>query len=136
MKGLVALLCGLVFGAGLALSGMTDTAKVLGFLDLFGQWVPDLMFVMGGAVLVTLVAFRFVLKSHPVLAPSFNLPERTDVDARLLTGAAMFGIGWGVYGYCPGPALSALAYLDIKTAGFVAAMLLGMALAGRVSRAA
>ena len=132
MKALVALLCGMIFGAGLALSGMTDTAKVLGFLDLFGDWVPDLAFVMGGAVLVTLIAFRFVLRARPLLAPAFNLPTRTNVDTRLLVGAAIFGVGWGIYGYCPGPALSALVYLDLKTVGFVAAMLAGMALAGRV----
>jgi uncharacterized membrane protein YedE/YeeE len=111
---------------------MTDTAKVLGFLDLFGDWAPDLAFVMGGAVAVTLVAFRFVLRSHPLLVPEFNLPTRKDVDGRLLAGAAIFGIGWGVYGYCPGPALSALAYMDVKTVVFVAAMLAGMALAGRI----
>lgn len=130
MKNLAALACGLLFGAGLALSGMTDTAKVLGFLDLFGHWVPDLAFVMGGAVCVTLVSFRFVLKRRPLLAPSFSLPTRTDLDPRLLAGAALFGVGWGVYGYCPGPALSALVYLDPATLVFVASMLVGMALAG------
>lgn len=135
MKGIVALLCGIVFGVGLAASGMTDTAKVLGFLDLFGTWVPDLAFVMGGAVCVTLVAFRFVLKRDtPLLAPSFSLPTNTAIDSRLLTGAAIFGIGWGVYGYCPGPAISALVYLDSKTAIFVVTMLAGMALANRVGQ--
>lgn len=132
MNALAALLCGLLFGAGLALSGMTDTAKVQGFLDLFGHWVPDLAFVMGGAVVVTLIAFRFVLRSRPLLVPEFSLPTRRDVDGRLLAGAAIFGIGWGLYGYCPGPALSALVYLEMKTVIFVAAMLAGMAIAGRV----
>lgn len=135
MKNLAALVCGLLFGAGLALSGMTDTAKVLGFLDLFGNWIPDLAFVMGGAVCVTLVTFRFVLRGRPLLAPAFSLPTRTDLDARLLGGAALFGIGWGTYGYCPGPALSALVYLDMGTVAFVAAMLAGMALAGLATRA-
>ena len=136
MKGVVALLCGLVFGVGLAASGMTDTAKVLGFLDLFGQWVPDLAFVMGGAVCVTLVAFRFVLRrERPILASSFSLPQKTTLDRELLAGAAIFGIGWGLYGYCPGPALSALVYLDWKTAVFVVAMICGMALANRVQKA-
>jgi uncharacterized membrane protein YedE/YeeE len=134
MKGLAALTCGLLFGAGLALSGMTDTAKVLGFLDFFGNWIPDLIFVMGAAVMVTLVAFRFVLRAQPLLASGFSLPTRRDIDGRLLVGAALFGAGWGIYGYCPGPALSALVYLDVKTVGFIAAMLVGMALAGRVSR--
>ena len=135
MKGIVALACGLVFGVGLALSGMTDTAKVLGFLDLFGEWVPDLAFVMGGAVMVTLVAFRFVLaRRQPLLAPSFSLPGSTAIDGRLLGGAAVFGIGWGIYGYCPGPALSALVYQDGKTVVFVLSMLVGMVLANRVGR--
>lgn len=134
MKALIALLCGLVFGTGLAVSGMTDTAKVLGFLDLFGNWVPDLAFVMGGAVCVTLIAFRFVLKRRrPLLAADFNLPLIETIDGRLLGGAAIFGIGWGIYGYCPGPAISALVYLDGKTVLFIVAMLAGMALANRVS---
>ena len=133
MKAIVALLCGIVFGLGLAMSGMTDTAKVLGFLDIFGNWVPDLAFVMGGAVCVTLVAFRLVLKrARPLLSPRFSLPTNTAIDARLLSGAAIFGIGWGIYGYCPGPALSALTYLHINTLYFVIAMLAGMALANRV----
>ena len=133
MKNIVALLCGLVFGIGLAVSGMTDTAKVLGFLDLFGNWVPDLAFVMGCSVCVTVVAFRFVLKrDQPLLTPDFSLPTSSAVDRRLLSGAAIFGIGWGVYGYCPGPAISALVYLDSKTVIFVVAMLVGMALANRV----
>lgn len=133
MKGLMALLCGTLFGIGLAISGMTDTAKVVGFLDLFGHWVPDLAFVMGGAVCVTLVAFRFVLKQpHPLLASGFSLPTSQSLDRNLLTGAAIFGIGWGVYGYCPGPALSAMVYLDGKTFLFVGAMLIGMAIAAQV----
>jgi uncharacterized membrane protein YedE/YeeE len=135
MKAIVGLLCGIVFGVGLAMSGMTDTAKVLGFLDVTGAWVPDLAFVMGGAVLVTLVAFRFVLRmKRPVLNPRFYLPGTTVIDGRLLGGAAIFGIGWGVYGYCPGPALAALAYLDSQTAMFVVAMLVGMALANKAAR--
>lgn len=133
MKGIVALVCGVIFGLGLAMSGMTDTAKVIGFLDIFGNWVPDLAFVMGGAVLVTLVAFRLVLKrSKPLLANGFQLPTNTTLDGRLLGGAALFGIGWGIYGYCPGPAISALAYLNTDTVIFVGAMLAGMALANKV----
>ena len=134
MKPLAALLCGILFGIGLAISGMTDTAKVLGFLDLFGSWIPDLAFVMGGAVCVTLVSFRFILRrSAPLLSENFKLPGNNAIDGRLLGGAAIFGIGWGVYGYCPGPAISALVYLDIKTVIFVVAMLMGMALANRVT---
>lgn len=135
MKGIVALLCGMLFGVGLAVSGMTDTAKVQGFLDLFGNWIPDLAFVMGGAVCVTLVAFRFVMRmKRPLLSPAFSLPTSTVIDGRLLGGAAIFGIGWGLYGYCPGPAISALTYLEANTAYFVIAMLVGMALANKVGR--
>jgi len=133
MKNVIALLCGLMFGVGLAVSGMTDTAKVLGFLDVAGNWVPDLAFVMGGAVCVTLLAFPLVLRrGQPLLSASFSLPVNKAIDSRLLGGAAIFGIGWGIYGYCPGPALSALLYLDWKTAVFMSAMLLGMVLANRV----
>ena len=115
MKPLAALLCGILFGIGLAISGMTDTAKVLGFLDLFGS-------------------FRFILRrSAPLLSENFKLPGNNAIDGRLLAGAAIFGIGWGIYGYCPGPAISALVYLDVKTVIFVVAMLLGMALANRVT---
>jgi uncharacterized membrane protein YedE/YeeE len=135
MKGLLALLCGTIFGIGLAISGMTDTAKVIGFLDLFGNWVPDLIFVMGAAVCVTLVAFRFVLRRQgPVFGSAFSLPGNTVIDPALLGGAALFGVGWGIYGYCPGPAISALVYLNVNTFMFVGAMLAGMALAARFSR--
>ena len=124
------LLCtGTLFGFGLAMSGMTDTAKVIGFLDIFGQWVPDLAFVMGGAVAVTLVAFRFIMKrKSPVLCSDFDLPTSTSIDKKLLGGAALFGIGWGIYGYCPGPALAALVYLQTETVVFVVSMMVGMAL--------
>ena len=133
MKSLGALICGLLFGFGLALSGMTDTAKVRGFLDLWGAWIPDLAFVMGGAVAVTLVCFRLVLRrARPLLVPDFSLPSGNSIDLRLLTGAVLFGIGWGLYGYCPGPAIAALTYLEWQTAVFVAAMLVGMAAAAKV----
>jgi uncharacterized membrane protein YedE/YeeE len=135
MKAFAALLCGALFGAGLAMSGMTDTAKVLGFLDVFGEWIPDLAFVMGGAVAVTLAGFRFIRKDgKPLLDSRFHLPQSTVIDGRLLGGAAIFGIGWGVYGYCPGPALSAVVYLQSNTFVFIGAMLVGMALANRLAR--
>ena len=131
MKNAAALLCGLLFGIGLAMSGMTDTAKVQGFLDLFGQWIPDLALVMGGAVIVSfLFTARILERANPLLADRFSLPEKTGIDAPLLCGAACFGIGWGLYGYCPGPAIAALAYLDWQALLFVVAMLAGMALAG------
>lgn len=135
MNKLIPLLCGLLFGAGLAMSGMTDTAKVLGFLDIFGHWDPTLAFVMGGAVATTLVGFRLVLRrSAPVCETEFQLPQKKTLDRPLLMGAAIFGIGWGAYGYCPGPSLSAMVYLDGKTFVFVIAMLVGMALARQAEK--
>ena len=134
MKGLIALACGLIFGVGLAMSGMTDTAKVIGFLNVFGDWIPDLAFVMGGAVLVTVIVFRYVLRrDNPLLADSFSLPTKTRLDSRLLGGAATFGVGWGLYGYCPGPAISALVYLNPQTVIFVAAMLTGLVIANKLT---
>lgn len=136
MNNASALLAGLLFGIGLAMSGMTDTAKVQGFLDLFGAWIPDLALVMGGAVLVTLSLTRLVLRRDaPLFAPQFFLPVKQAIDRPLLLGAACFGIGWGLYGYCPGPAISALSYLDWQAFLFVCAMLAGMALGGPVQRA-
>ncbi|MEP0203351.1 MAG: DUF6691 family protein [Halioglobus sp.] len=132
MKNLMALMCGSIFGIGLAASGMTDTSKVLGFLDIAGSWVPDLAFVMGGAVLVTLITFPLILKrTRPVFTDRFHVPTITLIDKRLVVGSALFGIGWGIYGYCPGPALSALVYLQPNTFIFVAAMLAGIYVAAR-----
>lgn len=129
MKNLTFLFCGILFGVGLAMSGMTDTAKVLGFLDVFGEWVPDLIFVMGGAVIVTVIAFRWILKSQPLFSSHFDLSNKKSIDTQLISGATLFGIGWGVYGYCPGPAIASLSYLDPQAFIFVLAMLFGMALA-------
>ena len=124
---LAGLVTGLVFGIGLALSGMTDPAVVLGFLDLAGAWNPTLMFVMGGAVVVTFVGYRLVLgRKAPLLADRFGLPTATRLDLPLLGGAALFGIGWGLAGYCPGPALASLGAGQAGTLVFVAAMLAGM----------
>ena len=135
MKAIAALACGLVFGVGLSLSGMTDTAKVLGFLDVFGQWVPDLAFVMGGAVAVTAVAFGLVTRrSRPVFAETFSLPQARAVDGRLIAGTALFGVGWGLYGYCPGPGLTALVHGHAGAIAFVASMFAGMWLATRLER--
>jgi uncharacterized membrane protein YedE/YeeE len=133
MIALAALLAGMIFGFGLALSGMTDTNRVLGFLDLAGAWDPTLIFVIGSAVLVTLITFRFVLRRpKPFLGADFHLPGKRDIDARLLGGAALFGTGWGLYGYCPGPALTALIYAEADTLFFVVAMLAGMAVSSRI----
>jgi len=105
----VALLSGLLFGLGLGVSQMIDRDRVLGFLDIAGAWDPTLLFVLGGAVTVTVIAFRFVLQmQRPVFADRFRLPTKTDLDLPLTIGAAIFGIGWGIAGYCPGPAVAAL----------------------------
>ena len=105
----IALLSGLLFGFGLGLSQMVDRARVLGFLDVAGQWDPTLLFVLGGAVGVTMVAFRFVLRlPHPLFGNQFFLPTKTAIDRPLLVGASLFGIGWGISGYCPGPGITAL----------------------------
>ena len=126
MAGIVAVVTGLLFGAGLAASGMTNPEKVQGFLDLTGVWDPSLMFVMGGAVVVTLISFRFILKlSRPVFSEQFHLPSSTSIDNRLIIGAALFGTGWGLVGYCPGPALAAIAYLNSDVMIFLVAMFVG-----------
>ncbi|MDG1907650.1 MAG: YeeE/YedE family protein [Pseudomonadales bacterium] len=126
MAGIVAVVTGLLFGAGLAASGMTNPEKVQGFLDLTGVWDPSLMFVMGGAVVVTLISFRFILKlSRPVFSEQFHLPSSTSIDTRLIIGAALFGTGWGLVGYCPGPALAAIAYLNSDVMIFLVAMFVG-----------
>lgn len=136
MKNLIALGCGTLFGTGLAMSGMTDTAKVQGFLDVFGNWIPDLAYVMGGAVIVTLLLTGPILKREkPLFAQKFFLPTRHSIDKRLVLGSACFGIGWGLYGYCPGPAIASLSYLNINTYGFVVAMVCGMIVAEKISRA-
>ena len=126
---LPALVSGTLFGAGLALGGMTDPARVRGFLDLFGAWDPSLAFVMGGAVLVMAIVWRAVPRMQtPWLAEAFHLPTRADLTPRLIGGAALFGIGWGVAGLCPGPGIAALVIEPGAAAIFVAAMLAGMAL--------
>ncbi len=127
MKALVsALVAGFVFGIGLWVSGMANPKKVLGFLDIAGEWDASLMLVMGGAVAVTVVAFRFILRRpSPLLEEKFSLPTKQDIDVPLVAGAAIFGIGWGIAGYCPGPALTALSTLTAESVVFVAAMLVG-----------
>jgi uncharacterized membrane protein YedE/YeeE len=105
----VALLAGLLFGLGLGLSQMVDRDRVLGFLDVTGQWDPTLLFVLGGAVGVTVISFRFVLRlTHPIFSSSFYLPTAQQIDGRLIFGAVLFGLGWGIGGYCPGPGIVAL----------------------------
>ena len=129
MQLLMALISGLVFGLGLIISGMTDPSKVIGFLDLAGKWDPSLAFVMGGAILVGLVAFRFaVTRSSAILGGPMRLPAARQIDSRLVLGGLTFGVGWGLAGYCPGPALASLATGGGKPLIFTVAMLAGMAI--------
>ncbi|MFT4116118.1 DUF6691 family protein [Bradyrhizobium sp.] len=136
---LIQFLIGLVFGLGLMLSGMSNPAKVLNFLDVggiaAGTWDPSLAFVMAGAVAVTFIGFRRVLKrAHPFFADRFHVPTRRDIDSKIIVGPAIFGIGWGLAGFCPGPALTALGFGSAAAFIFVAAMGAGMLLARFAAR--
>lgn len=125
-QNLVALIAGVLFGLGLGFSQMIDRERVLGFLDVTGKWDPTLLFVLGGAVTVTVIAFRFVLRlPHPFLGNKFYLPQHKQIDRPLVVGAIIFGIGWGIAGYCPGPALTALVLGIWNPVLFVVAMIAG-----------
>ncbi len=131
-RALGGLIAGLLFGLGLSISGMINPAKVIGFLDIAGEWDPSLAFVMLGGVAVTAIGYRMVLRrGQPLFEPSFALPTRRDIDPSLLLGAGLFGVGWGLGGYCPGPALAGLGFGSTETLAFVAAMLVGMVAARR-----
>jgi uncharacterized membrane protein YedE/YeeE len=127
MRALFGFLSGLVFGLGLVISGMANPAKVLNFLDIAGTWDPSLAFVMAGAAGVTFIGYRLAWRrATPLLEPKFDVPTNTSIDRPLVAGAALFGIGWGIGGYCPGPALTALPLLAPGTLVFVPAMLIGL----------
>jgi uncharacterized protein len=129
MKMVAALLAGLLFGLGLTLSGMTNPSKVLGFLDLAGDWDPSLAFVMGGALLVGALVFPFAARlPKSILGDAMRVPTATQIDRRLVWGSLTFGVGWGLAGYCPGPALASLAQGGIEPLLFSMALLAGMAL--------
>lgn len=122
------LVSGILFGAGLVIGRMTDPQRVRGFLDLFGHWDPTLAFVMGGALLVMAITWRVRERmKKPLFGASFSLPDRTDLDLPLVGGSVLFGVGWGLAGLCPGPALANLALAPLEVAPFVIAMLVGMA---------
>lgn len=126
---------GLLFAAGLGISGMTNANKVIAFLDVLGAWDPSLAFVMVGAIAVHMSLYKFILKRpSPWLTSSFELPTRTDIDAHLVIGAAFFGMGWGLGGFCPGPALVSAAGLGQEALIFVGAMVVGMWAARLVKR--
>lgn len=132
---IAALVAGALFGLGLAMSGMTDARRVLGFLDLFGAFDPTLAFVLAGAVATTTLLFRLVLRrGSPVLADTFHVSNLRHVDRQLLGGAVLFGIGWGIAGYCPGPALAGLGIGSVEALWFVPAMAGGMLLHRVVAR--
>jgi uncharacterized membrane protein YedE/YeeE len=135
LRMLTYLIGGALFGLGLSISQMVNPQKVIGFLDVAGEWDPTLAFVMGGALLVAVPAFRFILKERtkPVLEDDFELPTRKTVDGRLVGGSALFGVGWGLAGFCPGPAVTALASGLTPVFAFVAAMIAGMVLYKLVS---
>ncbi len=129
----VALVAGSLFGAGLVVGGMTMPSKVRGFLDFTGSWDPTLMFVMGGAIVVHVVAYRLIRgRTRPALAERFQLPTRGDLDVRLIVGAALFGIGWGLGGFCPGPAVASTLSGSASVFVFLTAMLGSSFLAGRL----
>jgi uncharacterized protein len=128
-RNLAALLTGLIFGIGLATAQMIDPNKILNFLDLAGTWDASLLFVLGGAVVTSFFAFRFILKQQsPVFATKFSLPVTTNIDRSLLLGAALFGVGWGLAGYCPGPGFAALTIGSWEPIVFVATMIIGFLL--------
>lgn len=127
MRILVSYLIGLIFGVGISISGMASPAKVLNFFDVAGPWDPSLAFVMGGALFVTFIGYRFVLKRPaPILSTRFQLPTRRDLDLPLIGGSAVFGVGWGIAGFCPGGALPALGTGQTEVLIFVAALLSGI----------
>lgn len=125
-ENLVALITGAIFGLGLCISQMTNPDKVLAFLDITGQWDPSLMLVMGGALAVSFITFRQILRRpKPVVTEEFYLPEKKSLDRQLLAGAIIFGIGWGLIGYCPGPAITALGFLKLEPIVVVVSIIIG-----------
>ena len=126
MKRLVAFVSGSLFGIGLFLSGMTDTSKVQGWLDLFGNWDPTLAFVMGGAIIPMFIAWRFTENRKPIYAENFLTRNQSKIDSDLILGSVLFGVGWGLAGLCPGPAIASLGFGGAQSALFVLAMLVGM----------
>lgn len=126
MKQIFALITGVVFGTGIAISGMMDPAKVLNFFDVAGTWDPSLAFVMGGALVVTFIGYRLVWKrSAPLFGERFQIPTNSTIDMKLVGGSALFGIGWGIAGFCPGAAIPALGTGRWEVALFVAAVIVG-----------
>ena len=134
MNKLVALFCGTIFGIGLVISQMINPAKVLGFLNIFGEWDPSLAFVMIGALFVSSPLFHlFKNKEKPIFSTSFSISENKEIDKRLIFGSILFGAGWGVAGLCPGPAISSIALLNISSVTFVFSMFIGFYIASKIN---
>jgi len=129
MRAFFAFVAGSMFGVGLLVSGMTDTTKVQGWLDLFGDWDPTLAFVMGGAIIPMAIAWQFTRNRRPALGGVFPEPPKTEIGRKLVIGSTLFGMGWGLVGLCPGPAMAALSYAGIGGFVFVGSMILGMLIA-------
>ncbi|MBV1875870.1 MAG: YeeE/YedE family protein [Cycloclasticus sp.] len=128
-KILSALLAGLIFGVGITLSGMVDPNKVVNFLDITGDWDPSLMFVLGGGVITTAIMYRFIFaQNKPLFAEDFHLPTLLKIDSKLLFGSALFGVGWGLIGYCPGPAVASIGFRPEEPLIVVVSMLAGILL--------
>ncbi len=132
MRILLALISGSLFGSGLLISGMTDTTKVQGWLDVFGNWDPTLAFVMGGAIIPMFFAWRLTQGRKPLLSDEFPTPPRPELDHRLVTGSVMFGMGWGLAGLCPGPAMASLTYGGAGGLIFLGSMIAGMIVSPKI----
>ena len=134
MSKLVSLFCGIIFGIGLVISQMINPAKVLGFLNLFGEWDPSLAFVMIGALIVSSPLFHLLKnKEKPIFSTSFSISENKEIDKRLIIGSILFGAGWGLIGLCPGPAISSIALLNISSVTFVFSMFIGFYIASKIN---
>ena len=134
MSKLVSLFCGIIFGIGLVISQMINPAKVLGFLNLFGEWDPSLAFVMIGALIVSSPLFHlFKNKDKPIFSTSFSISENKEIDKRLIIGSILFGAGWGLVGLCPGPAISSIALFNVSSVTFVFSMFIGFYIASKIN---
>jgi hypothetical protein len=134
MNKLVALFCGTIFGIGLVISQMINPAKVLGFLNVFGEWDPSLAFVMIGALIISSPLFHLLKnKEKPIFSTSFSISENKEIDKRLIFGSILFGAGWGLTGLCPGPAISSIVLLNISSVTFVFSMFIGFYIASKIN---
>ena len=134
MNKLVALFCGIIFGIGLVISQMINPSKVLGFLNVFGEWDPSLAFVMIGALIISSPLFHlFKNKEKPIFSTSFSISENKEIDKRLIFGSILFGAGWGLAGLCPGPAISSIALFNISSVTFVFSMFVGFYIVSKIN---